>query len=233
MNASATDPARVLVVVPARDEEALVGRCVGALRRAARRVAVPVEVVVVADHCHDGTAEVARAAGAHVVVLGPQPPAAGGVGAARAAGVAAGLARLGVAGTWIASTDADSLVPHCWLRHQLEHAGAGADLVLGVVELPTAAGVDPNAGWRRRYADGIDGTTHRHVHGANLGLRATTYLAAGGFPALSAHEDARLAESVAGLRGARVVSTVGCPVLTSDRRTGRAPAGVAHDLRTA
>lgn len=42
-----------------------------------------------------------------------------------------------------------------------------------------------------------------------------------------------LAESVAALSGARVVSTVGYPLLTSDRRAGRAPAGAAHDLRTA
>jgi len=222
-------PERVVVVVPARDEEALVGPCVAALRVAAARVPVPVDVFVVADRCRDATAAVARAAGARVLVGGP---ASAGVGAARAAGVAAGLRGRDPATTWVACTDADSLVPACWLEHQLEHAAAGADLVLGVVEVPAGPG-DRNALWRSRYAAGIQGATHRHVHGANLGVRAATYLAAGGFGALPAHEDARLAESVARLRGARVVSTVACPVVTSDRRVGRTPAGVAHDLRTA
>jgi glycosyltransferase involved in cell wall biosynthesis len=222
-------PARVVVVVPARDEEALVGACVAALLVSAARVSVPVTVLVVADGCRDATADVARAAGARVLVTGP---ASAGVGATRAAGVAAGLRGRDPSSTWIACTDADTLVPACWLEHQLEHAAAGADLVLGVVDLPPGTG-DRNAGWRRRYAAGIQGATHRHVHGANLGVRGSAYLAAGGFEALSAHEDARLAESVARLRGTRVVSTVACPVVTSDRRTGRAPAGVAHDLRTA
>ncbi|NIZ92063.1 glycosyltransferase [Kineosporiaceae bacterium B12] len=218
------------MVVPARDEEALVGACVAAVVEAARRVAVAVDVLVVADGCRDDTAAAARAAGARVLVPGPEPV---GVGAARAAGVAEGLHRSGAAGTWVACTDADSLVPACWLAHQMEHAAAGADLVLGVVDLPPAGAGDRNALWRSRYAAGIHGATHRHVHGANLGVRASTYLAAGGFGALSAHEDTRFAESVARLRGTRVVSTVACPVVTSDRRVGRAPAGVAHDLRTA
>jgi len=220
---------RVVVVVPARDEEALVGACLAALRVAAGRAAVPVDVVVVADGCRDATADVARAAGARVLVTGP--PSAG-VGAARAAGVAAGLLGRDPAATWIACTDADSVVPACWLERQLEHAAVGADLVLGVVDLPPGTG-DRNASWRRRYAAGIQGSTHRHVHGANLGVRGSAYLAAGGFDALSVHEDVRLAEAVARLRGACVVSTVACPVVTSDRRVGRAPEGVAHDLRTA
>lgn len=71
------------------------------------------------------------------------------------------------------------------------------------------------------------------MHGANLGVRASTYLAVGGFAPLPAHEDVRLAEAVARLAGAHVLTTVACPVLTSDRRVGRTPAGLAHDLRTA
>lgn len=228
------DPARVLVVVPARDEESLVGGCVAALQRAAGRVGVPVDVVVVADRCRDGTARAARAAGALVVVHEPRPGrAGGGVGAARAAGVSAGLRRVPVDGTWIASTDADTRVAPCWLEHQLDLARTGADLVLGLVDLPRTGLVDANAGWRRRYATGVDGTTHHHVHGANLGLRARTYLAAGGFAPLPAHEDVHLVHAVAALADVRVVTTVDCPVLTSDRRAGRTPDGVAHDLRTA
>ncbi|NAZ83433.1 glycosyltransferase [Kineococcus sp. R8] len=221
----------MVAVVPARDEELLVRGCVTALLRAARRCPVPVDVVVVADRCRDATADVARAAGARVVVP-PGGRGGGGVGAARAAGAAAALAGLDPDTTWIACTDADSRVRACWLRHQLEHARRGADLVLGLVRLPPDPG-GGTAGWRRRYATGVRGDTHRHVHGANLGVRASAYLAAGGFAAVPAHEDVALAGAVRALPGARVVSAVHCPVLTSDRRAGRTPAGVAHDLRSA
>lgn len=53
----------VVGVVPARNEEATIGPTVEALRE----VAGVSEVVVVADGCTDGTASVARAAGAQVV----------------------------------------------------------------------------------------------------------------------------------------------------------------------
>ena len=58
--------ARLAVLVPAHDEEELVGRCVSALRAqtypSSRR-----RVVVIADNCGDRTAEVAAAAGAEVL----------------------------------------------------------------------------------------------------------------------------------------------------------------------
>lgn len=58
---------RVAVVVPARDEESRIGRCLASLPQ-------EVEVVVVDDGSRDRTAAVAARAGARVVVAGPQPP---------------------------------------------------------------------------------------------------------------------------------------------------------------
>nr|WP_241769915.1 glycosyltransferase [Cellulosimicrobium sp. MM] len=63
---------RVVVVVPARDEEELLPGCLAALGRATAAVArdrpgVRVAVVVVLDGCTDGSARVARAAGVRVV----------------------------------------------------------------------------------------------------------------------------------------------------------------------
>ena len=59
------------------------------------------------------------------------------LGRARRAGVAAGLAVTSAGRplerTWVASTDADSVVPAHWLTSQLAAADAGADLVLGTV----------------------------------------------------------------------------------------------------
>ena len=72
---------------------------------------------------------------------------------------------------------------------------------------------------------------HPHVHGANLGIRASAYLAVVGFRPLRTAEDHAL----------RAAATeAGCPVLqagditvrTSGRPRGRAPYGFSHLLRT-
>jgi glycosyltransferase involved in cell wall biosynthesis len=55
---------RCTVLIPAHDEEAVLGATLESLRRQTRP---PDRVVVVADNCTDGTAQVARAAGAEVV----------------------------------------------------------------------------------------------------------------------------------------------------------------------
>ena len=58
--------ARLAVLVPAHDEEELVGRCVASLR-AQTYPASGCRIVVIADNCADRTAEVARGAGAEVL----------------------------------------------------------------------------------------------------------------------------------------------------------------------
>jgi len=63
---------RYSVVIPAHNEQALIARCLGSVRRAVERDAAVAaggaEVVVVANRCTDHTAELAEAAGARVVV---------------------------------------------------------------------------------------------------------------------------------------------------------------------
>ena len=152
-----------------------------------------------------------------------------GSAAARAAGVDHLLRTENACGTadrqiWIACTDADSAVPVEWLRLQLHHARSGVELALGTVApdpQELAAGI--LAAWRLRHLV-IDG--HPHVHGANLGIRADTYRAAGGFQDVAAHEDVLLGIAVRAT-GARVISTAAGPVLTSGRTQGRAPLGMA------
>ena len=111
---------------------------------------------------------------------------AGRVGAARATGAAHAIADTGAppSRTWLACTDADSQVPPSWLAHQLDLADRGADLVLGTVDLPPGrrATATTSAVWRAAYRRLLGpGGRHPHVHGANLGVRASAYLAAGGF----------------------------------------------------
>ncbi len=222
----------VAVVIPARDEERTVAEAVHAIRTAALNLppGLTVDVVVVADACSDRTAELALAAGAHVLVA-----TEGNVGAARALGCAWALDRAGHEdATWIACTDADSVVPPQWLLRQLEAAASGAEVVLGTVALPRT---EANRHWRwmrdyRRHRVAGRGSGHGHVHGANLGVHAAAYLACGGFHDLPVHEDADLVERL--LAGGAVPAWIDdAAVTTSARHHSRVVGGVATDLAEA
>jgi glycosyltransferase involved in cell wall biosynthesis len=54
-------------IIPAHDEEQLIGATLAAIHAAAAEVGEPYEIIVVADACSDRTAEIAREAGARVV----------------------------------------------------------------------------------------------------------------------------------------------------------------------
>ena len=215
------------VVVPAHNEEELLPACLAALRSAADAAGVPVRLLVVADACTDATAAVASAAGAEVIRI-----RARNVGAARAAGMARLLRAAGTdpAATWLATTDADTVVPLGWLRRQLAYAGQGWDVVLGTVTVTDWAGHPPHtpAVFEARYAFGAG--PHPHVHGANLGIRASAYLAAGGFRPLRTAEDHALL-AAATEAGCQVLQAADITVETSARRQARAPRGFSHALR--
>lgn len=229
--------AALAVVIPARDEVESVGAAVTAAIRAMDAAEsmqrVRTVLVVVADACVDDTAaEVRRAAGrderVHVLVVDERS-----VGRSRASGVACVLdlfSDLDADRIWIANTDADSQVPVDWCIEQLSCADTGADAVTGTV-VPVGAGASPAAlvEWRRTYR-AVEG--HGHVHGTNLGVRASAYIAAGGFPPFRTDEDVGL---VGALRrhGHRVMATALVPVRTSARTVGRAPHGFADFLAAA
>jgi glycosyltransferase involved in cell wall biosynthesis len=175
------------VVVPARNEEERLPACLAALRAAAGSVRIPVHLLVVADACTDETAAVAAARDAQVIGI-----RAGNVGAARAADMAGLLRRAAdtdPAAVWLATTDADTVVPPGWLRRQLSYVSQGWDVVLGTVTVTDWDGHPPHvpAAFAAMYKSGAG--PHPHVHGANLGIRASGYLAAGGFKSLRTAED--------------------------------------------
>lgn len=219
------------VVVPARDEERLIRRCLtaiavaGALLRRERPL-TSLCVVVVLDSCTDATGDIAAEFPDVLAV----PIAAGRVGMARAAGISALAQALPDPGrTWVASTDADSAVPETWLLDQLELADAGAELVTGFVATDLADTPDELRGLAPTATHIPDG--HHHVYGANLGFTLETYLALGGFAPLPAHEDVAFVER-ARRRGVRSHASGSICVLTSGRTEGRAPEGYAAYLRT-
>src|ERR1700712_3416761 len=128
-------PAQIAVVVPVRDEEQLLPRCLTALDAARRSIemcqADPplVRVVVVLDRCTDGSAQIAASwPRIEIVTID-----AGLVGVARAAGMEYGLRAPAPAAVCIACTDADSVVPANGLVTQLRGAQGGPDVLLGTV----------------------------------------------------------------------------------------------------
>jgi len=58
---------RFSVVIPARNEEALIGRCLESIRRAAEPYAGQVEIIVVLNRCTDRTCRIAEDAGARTI----------------------------------------------------------------------------------------------------------------------------------------------------------------------
>lgn len=226
------DVRRVGVVVPARNEEDTIGACLDSIAVAASRVDAPVSVVVVVNGSDDETLTVVRDRGTRALVLDqPNVGAARHVGALEHLLAGQGTNRqdpVGPGGTWLAFTDADSLVPMDWLVTHLACAADGADAVLGTVSLPTEA-MARHPRWVAAYRRRIQDDSHRHVHGANLGVRGDVYGEVGGFRAISVHEDVDLIRRLES-GGASIVRTVTSPVLTSARTVGRLEGGVASDL---
>jgi glycosyltransferase involved in cell wall biosynthesis len=219
--------ASVGVIVPAHNEQRLLPSCLASLRRAALALRMSVHLVVVADACRDRTVQIAQHSGAAVVTI-----AARSVGAARAAGVREVLRRTGhrdPADVWLATTDADTLVPGYWLRRQLRYANRGWDAVAGTIRVTDWSGYPPGtrSRFQQRYAAGTG--PHSHVHGANLGFRAAAYLRAGGFTDTPTAEDHAIVAALIAT-GSRVYRTRALTVVTSARRTARAPHGFSGYL---
>lgn len=214
----------IAVLIPARDEEDRIERCLESVVAAKRAAPVPVSITVVADSCLDSTAARARRfPGVDVVEID-----SANVGIARQVAAEWALASLPQPpeAVWLANTDADSMVPANWLTVQAELAAAGYDLVIGTVRPdPAEYPLERQQEWERTH---IRGRPNGHVHGANLGVRAAAFVEVGGFRPIPEHEDVDLVDRFAG--HPRVASD-DAEVITSARLTGRTPGGYARYLR--
>jgi glycosyltransferase involved in cell wall biosynthesis len=220
------------IVVPAANEQTHIGECLTALIAArdhaltTRAYEVEVRILVVLDSCVDGTASiVSRHRGIDAVHC-----RAGRVGSARAFGAQQLLTSCPAprSGIWLANTDADSRVPLDWITSMLSYAERGIHLVLGTVCPDDDLDLHQRHTWLGRHRLGHG---HPHVHGANFGIRADTYLDLGGWPAVASGEDVALADRATATKRLRVVRTAAIPVTTSARLAGRAPDGFAGYLR--
>jgi glycosyltransferase involved in cell wall biosynthesis len=225
-------PWRVAVLIPARDEERLLPRCLKSVLAASSALpaSVHTDVIVVADSSVDRTSQIgAEILKSRGTVLNAT---VGTVGTARRLAALYALSRN--AGPlkllWLANTDADCIVPRTWIADQLELAERRIEAIAGTVSVDSFEEHGPEVAERFRtsYIIGKDGS-HSHVHGANLGVRADAYLRAGGWADLRTAEDHDLWGRLA-LMGARTVSIARIEVVTSGRRVGRAPHGFADAL---
>lgn len=243
---------RVCVVVPARDEEALILSCLEAL--AAQKDIAPeeYEVLLVLDRCEDATEGRAREfARTHPSLRlrfleGPGR----GAGHARRVGMEAACERLhslGRAEGLISSTDADTVVSPDWLAAQINAVSRGAQAIGGRIELRDADLPEGVSDWRTEQdhlrhldllsdlsSDEMNGsnTEHWQFSGASLSLTAAVYKEIGGLEPRAALEDEYL-ERVLRQRRIPIKRPLDVRVKTSARLVGRASRGLARDLALA
>ena len=227
-----TDRWHIAVLIPAKNEEELLPRCLRSVIAACSEVAsyASTDIILVVDDSEDDTVSIAsEIIGDSGLVLERKLSC---VGMARheAAEVAMRRASATMNRCWLANTDADCLVPPEWLAKQLHHAINEYAGVVGIVDVDSFREHQCHVArrFKETYVLHSDGT-HPHVHGANIGFQAEAYLNAGGWAALSTAEDHDLWGRFK-KAGHRLISYISLKVMTSGRREGRAPMGFAAAL---
>jgi GT2 family glycosyltransferase len=252
---------RCAVAIPAKNEAGRISACLAALGSQRDNLGRPIGfkdmlVVVFANNCSDGTAELARLLAVRLpfelrVAEASLPSAFAHAGNARGEAMdiaGAWLADAGACTGVILTTDADSQVSPNWIENNLLAIESGADAALGRIILDRDGDLLPEALHRRgrlesayqalltelsALLDPLDHNPwphHATISGASLAITRQMYLRIGGLPRVPLGEDkalvARLSQHDAKIRF--------CPnieVTTSGRVDGRAPGGVADTLR--
>lgn len=204
-----SDPWHVSVLIPARNEEKLLPRCLKSVFTSLSLLprCVTTDVIVAVDCSTDLTyliaKEMTRGRGLAMSIE------SGVVGKARA--VAAETAMQRYRGPWnrlwLANTDADCVVPDTWVVEQLLLAEKSAEAVAGTVDVDSFEehGPEVMGRFRASYAISSDGS-HSHIHGANLGIRGDVYRNAGGWREFETAEDHDLWRRLRDLGARRVRS---------------------------
>lgn len=245
---------RLTVVIPARDEAAVIERTLSALASQRTLSGLPLDpstfdVLVYANNCRDDTAAIVRAFAARrrapriFVAEETLAPAAAHVGAARKRAMDGAAVRYGVRGDAVlAATDADTRPARDWVAQILAEI-AGADAVMGRIfveprdwnALPAhTRGMlrDEDAyqlALSRMHAS-LSPCAHdpwpRHWQrsGPSFALRVDAYRLAGGVPPVPVLEDIALYDALVDA-GARIRHSPRVRVWTSGRTLSRASGG--------
>jgi len=154
-------------IIPAHNEDELLGRTLTALREAAELLAHPFEIIVVNDASTDTTSAIATAHGANLVNVSLRQ-----IGMVRNAGARA------AAGDMFIFVDADTIVPPDTLRaafHALETGAIGGGATISFDEPP---------GWWARMLTGVWNGISRRMRwaaGCFIFVRREAFEAVGGF----------------------------------------------------
>ena len=249
-----------VVAIPVKDEEERLPACLRALAQQRDRSGQPipptlVRIVVFANNCTDQSASLARKLGECLsldvrVVEARLPPAAAHAGAARRAAMdlaEAWLVEGGEKDGVILTTDADSQVAPNWIAENLAAFEAGAEAVLGRIDLDEEGELLPEALHRRGELEDtyerlltelswlLDPLEHNPwphhatISGASLGITRAAYCRVGRLPRVPLGEDKALI-ALLSRQDARIRYCPTVHVITSGRTNGRAPGGVADTL---
>ncbi len=177
---------KIGIVIPAHNEALTISDCLASVQTAMKQLPSTITAypLVVLDICTDDTESLVKAAGVDSLSCNYRH-----VGQVRDLGIRHAIDK---GATWLACTDADSVVPPDWLVEQIKHITEQTpDMICGVVSVDSWAHLTPQT--KQAYiAHYQDKMGHRHIHGANLSFSAKAYLAVGGFTKLPCHEDVDL-----------------------------------------
>ena len=244
-------PLHVAIAIPARNEEALIVKCLTALDRAAANAApANVSIFVLVNNSSDTTAALARGFNAdscsiyveHATLSDGNAHAGG----ARRYAMDKAALIAGVDGV-IMTSDADSEVSPNWIAANLTELSNGVDAVAGSITLkaddrkrlkPMLLARAPE--WRLAelqakiitLLDPLDHDpwpTHIWAWGASLAVTCQAYRAVGGLPSIPLAEDRAFAELL-DRHDFKLRHSHSPIVFTSGRLAGRAPLGLADLL---
>jgi hypothetical protein len=240
-----------VVAIPVRDEAERIGACLAALTD--QRDRLPDHIVLLVNNTTDETIAAARR-----VAMPPEtalhivernfPPAEASAGIARRAAMMEAEIYAAPNGI-LMTTDADGRVDRHWVSANLAAIAAGADAVMGWVDLdPAESSAIPavlhEADARECAYDALCDEIHarldpdpadpmpRHTQnsGASIAVTLQAFRAAGGVPPVPCGEDRAFLTALRRI-DAKIRHSPDCHVTVSGRIIGRAAGGMADTIR--
>ena len=211
---------KIGIVIPAHNEEQNLSACLQSIKHAIQHMGHgQVEILVVLDSCTDQSLMIVKSHQMNWIECNFAC-----VGKARDLGIRQ-LIDQGV--TWVACTDADTIVDPDWLLCQMRHQPT--DAICGIVILDDLShlSIQQQQKYLTHYQDMMN---HQHIHGANLSFSAEAYIKAGGFEPIPCHEDVSLIEKFI-KQCCKITWSNLVRVTTSSRLNGRAPEGLSYFLK--
>ncbi|WP_183619087.1 glycosyltransferase [Psychrobacter luti] len=214
---------KIGIVIPAHNEAMTITKCLASVQAAIEQLpsTITASVLVVLDSCRDDTLELVESVDVDYLCCDYQC-----VGQVRDLGIRHAIAS---GATWLACTDADSVVTPDWLIQQIAHVkDQPTDMICGVVSIDSWAHLtlQTREDYMAHYQDRMG---HHHIHGANLSFSAEAYLAVDGFAPLECHEDADLVKRFES-KGYAITWSNRVRVITSSRLQARTAKGFAAFL---